>query len=102
MDMNLTGRFMDADEAERSGLVSRVVPAKKLMEEATNAARKIAEKSMISVMAIKEAVNRAEQMPMSEATLFERRMFHALFASEDQKEGMAAFVEKREPQFRDR
>lgn len=102
MDMNLTGRFMDADEAERSGLVSRVVPAKKLMEEATGAARKIAEKSMISVMAIKETVNRAEQMPMSEAMLFERRMFNALFATEDQKEGMAAFVEKREPQFRDR
>ncbi|MBT2132258.1 enoyl-CoA hydratase [Aliiroseovarius lamellibrachiae] len=102
MDMNLTGRFMDADEAERSGLVSRVVPAKELMKEAMGAATKIAEKSMITVMAIKESVNRAEQLPLSEGILFERRMFHSLFASEDQKEGMAAFVEKREPQFRDK
>ncbi|MGH1370050.1 MAG: enoyl-CoA hydratase [Maritimibacter sp.] len=102
MDMNLTGRFMDAEEAERSGLVSRVVPCKKLMDEATSAAKKIAEKSMISVMAIKECVNRAEQLPMSEAILFERRVFHSLFATEDQKEGMAAFMDKREPQFRDK
>ena len=102
MDMNLTGRFMDAEEAERAGLVSRVVPAKKVVEEALGAARKIAEKSMISVMAIKEAVHRADQMPLSESVLFERRLFHAMFATEDQKEGMAAFVEKREPQFRDR
>ncbi len=100
MDMNLTGRFMDADEAERSGLVSRVVPAKKLMEEAMSAAQKIAEKSMITVMAIKESVHRADQMPLSEGILFERRVFHSLFATEDQKEGMAAFAEKREPQFR--
>lgn len=102
MDMNLTGRFMDAEEAERSGLVSRVVPAKKLMEEAMGAAGKIAEKSMITVMAIKESVNRAEQLPLTEGTLFERRVFHSLFATEDQKEGMAAFTEKREAQFRDR
>jgi len=102
MDMNLTGRFMDAEEAERSGLVSRVVPAKKLMDEAFGAAQKIAEKSMISVMAIKEAVNRAEEVSLSEGILFERRVFHSLFASEDQKEGMAAFSEKREPQFRDK
>lgn len=102
MDMNLTGRFMAAEEAERAGLVSRVVPGKKLMEEAQNAARKIAEKSMISVMAIKEAVNRADEMSLTEAVLFERRLFHSLFATEDQKEGMAAFIEKREPQFRDR
>ncbi|HBZ43312.1 MAG TPA: enoyl-CoA hydratase, partial [Maritimibacter sp.] len=102
MDMNLTGRFMDAEEAERAGLVSRVVPCKKLMDEATSAAKKIAEKSMISVMAIKEAVHRADQLPLSEAVLFERRLFHSMFATEDQKEGMAAFVEKREPQFRDR
>ncbi len=100
MDMNLTGRFMDADEAERSGLVGRVVPAKKLMEEAMSAAQKIAEKSMITVMAIKESVHRADQMPLSEGILFERRVFHSLFATEDQKEGMAAFAEKREPQFR--
>ena len=102
MDMNLTGRFMDADEAERAGLVSRVVPAKKLMEEAMNAAHKIAEKSLLSTMAIKESVNRSYETTLREGLLFERRIFHALFATEDQKEGMAAFVEKREPQFRDR
>ncbi len=102
MDMNLTGRFMDAEEAERAGLVSRVVPSKDLMKEVMGAAAKIAEKSMITVMAIKEAVNRAEQLPLSEGVLFERRMFHSLFATQDQKEGMAAFVEKREPQFRDK
>ena len=102
MDMNLTGRFMDAEEAERSGLVSRVVPARKLIEEALAAAQKIAEKSMIAVMAAKEAVNRAYEVPLSEGMLVERRLFHALFATEDQKEGMAAFLEKREPQFRDR
>ena len=102
MDMNLTGRFMDAAEAERSGLVSRVVPCKKLMEETQNAAQKIAEKSMISVMVVKEAVNRAYEVPLREGLLFERRMFHSLFATEDQAEGMSAFVEKREAQFRDR
>ncbi|MEL6466367.1 MAG: enoyl-CoA hydratase [Pseudomonadota bacterium] len=102
MDMNLTGRFMDAEEAERSGLVSRVVPAKKLMEEAMGAAEKIAEKSMISVMAVKEAVNRSFEMPLREGLLFERRVFHSLFATEDQKEGMSAFLEKREAQFRDK
>jgi enoyl-CoA hydratase len=102
MDMNLTGRFMDAEEAERSGLVSRVVPAKKLMEEAQSAAQKIAEKSMITTMAVKEAVNRSYETTLSEGLLFERRMFNALFATEDQKEGMSAFVEKREPQFRDK
>lgn len=102
MDMNLTGRFMDAEEAERSGLVSRVVPAKSLMEETYSAAQKIAEKSMISVMAIKEAVNRSYEVPLSEGLLFERRVFHSLFATEDQKEGMAAFSEKRKPQFRNK
>lgn len=102
MDMNLTGRFMDADEAERSGLVSRVVPAKKLMEEAMGAAAKIAEKSMVTAMAVKEAVNRSYETTLSEGLLFERRVFHSLFATEDQKEGMAAFTEKREAQFRDR
>ncbi|WP_137702605.1 enoyl-CoA hydratase [Marimonas lutisalis] len=102
MDMNLTGRFMDADEAERAGLVSRVVPAKDLMKETMAAAQKIAEKSMITVMAVKEAVNRSYETTLREGLLFERRVFHSLFATEDQKEGMAAFMEKREPQFRDR
>ena len=102
MDMHLTGRFMDAEEAEKSGLVSRVVPAKKLMEEAMGAAAKIARKSALTTMAVKEAVNRAYEMPLREGLLFERRLFHALFATEDQKEGMGAFLEKREAQFRDK
>ena len=102
MDMNLTGRFMDAEEAERAGLVSRVVPAKKLMDEATGAAQKIAEKSMIAAKTAKEAVNRSYETTLAEGLLFERRLFHALFATEDQKEGMAAFMEKRTPQFRDK
>lgn len=102
MDMTLTGRFMDAAEAERTGLVSRVVPAKKLIEEAMAAARKIAEKSTLTAMAVKEAVNRSYETTLREGLLFERRLFHALFATEDQKEGMSAFLEKREPQFRDR
>ena len=102
MDMHLTGRFMDAPEAERSGLVSRVVPVKSLLEEAMKIATKIAEKSAMSVMAVKETVNRAQETTLREGLLFERRVFHALFATEDQKEGMAAFLEKRQPQFRDR
>lgn len=102
MDMNLTGRFMEADEAERCGLVSRVVPAKKLLEEAMSAAAKIAEKSMITVMAVKEMVNRSYETTLREGLLYERRVFHSLFATEDQKEGMAAFMEKREAQFRDK
>ncbi|MFC2968484.1 enoyl-CoA hydratase [Acidimangrovimonas pyrenivorans] len=102
MDMNLTGRFMDAAEAERSGLVSRVVPAKKLMDEAMAAARKITEKSALTAMAVKESVNRSYETTLREGLLFERRVFHSLFATEDQKEGMGAFLEKREAQFRDR
>ncbi|ETA52594.1 enoyl-CoA hydratase [Ponticoccus alexandrii] len=102
MDMNLTGRFMDAEEAERAGLVSRVVPAKQLMEEARAAADKISEKSILSAIACKEAVNRAYETTLSEGLLYERRLFHALFATEDQSEGMAAFMEKRTAQFRDR
>ncbi|MDG1739235.1 MAG: enoyl-CoA hydratase [Paracoccaceae bacterium] len=102
MDMNLTGRFMDANEAERSGLVSRIVPAKKLVEEALATAQKIAEKSSISTAFIKEAVNRSYELTLSEGLLHERRVFHSLFATEDQKEGMAAFLEKREAQFRDK
>ena len=102
MEMNLTGRFMDAAEAERSGLVSRVVPAKKLIDEARAAADKISQKSMISVMAAKEAVNRSYETTLNEGLMFERRVFHSLFATEDQSEGMAAFTEKREAQFRDK
>ena len=102
MDMHLTGRFMDAEEAERSGLVSRVVPTKKLMEEALGAAQRIAEKSLLSSIAAKEAVNRAYETTLSEGLLFERRLFHSLFATEDQSEGMAAFAEKRQAQFRDK
>lgn len=102
MDMHLTGRFMDAEEAERSGLVSRLVPAKKLMEEAMSAAQKISEKSMLATKAAKEAVDRSYETTLSEGLLYERRLFHSLFATEDQKEGMAAFQEKREAQFRDK
>jgi enoyl-CoA hydratase len=102
MDMHLTGRFMDAEEAERSGLVSRVVPVKKLKDEALSAAQKIAEKSVLTSMAVKEAVNRSYETTLSEGILFERRLFHSLFATEDQKEGMAAFLEKRQAQFRDK
>lgn len=102
MDMHLTGRFMEAGEAERCGLVSRVVPAKALMEEAMKAATRIVEKSMVTAMVVKECVNRAQETSLTEGLLFERRMFNALFATEDQKEGMAAFLEKRQPQFRDR
>ena len=102
MDMHLTGRFMDAEEAERSGLVSRVVPAKKLMEEALSAAGKIAEKSALTVMAVKEAVNRSYETTLREGLLYERRLFHAMFATEDQTEGMSAFLDKREAQFRDK
>ncbi|UJX47993.1 enoyl-CoA hydratase [Xanthobacter sp. YC-JY1] len=101
MDLCLTGRMMDAAEAERLGLVSRVVPASELLAEAQAVAEGIATKSRISTMAIKEAVNRAFETSLSEGLLFERRTFHALFATQDQKEGMAAFVEKRAPQFRD-
>ncbi len=100
MEMHLTGRFMDADEAERSGLVSRVVPAKKLLEDAMATAAKIAEKSTLTSVAIKEAVNRSYETTLREGVLFERRLFHALFATKDQSEGMNAFLEKREPQFR--
>ena len=92
--------MMDAQEAERAGLVSRVVAADKLLDEALAAAAQIAEFSLPSVMMAKEALNRAYEAPLSEGVLFERRLFHALFATEDQKEGMAAFIEKRKPAFR--
>ena len=102
MDMNLTGRFMDAEEALQSGLVSRVVPAKKLMEEARSAASKIAAKSLLASMAVKDTVNRAYETTLAEGLNYERRTFYGLFATQDQKEGMAAFTEKREAQFRDK
>ena len=99
MEMCLTGRFMDADEAERSGLVSRVVPAAELIDEAVKTAQAIAEKSLNANMIIKESVNRAYETTLSEGVRFERRMFHASFGTDQQKEGMAAFVEKRKPDF---
>src|SRR5215831_15441197 len=102
MDMILTGRMMETAEAERAGLVSRVVAADKLLEEALAVAAQIAEFSLPSVMMAKEAVNRAYEAPLAEGMLFERRLFHALFGTEDQKEGMAAFIEKRKPKFRRR
>ncbi|MFQ1700460.1 enoyl-CoA hydratase [Loktanella agnita] len=102
MDMHLTGRFMNAEEAERSGLVSRVVPAKKLMAEARSAADKIAEKSQIAAMAAKDAVDRAFETTLTEGLNYERRLFQAMFATDDQSEGMTAFTEKREAQFRDK
>jgi len=102
MDLCLTARMMDAAEAERAGLVSRVVPNAKLMEEAMAVAEKISSYSLPVVMMIKESVNRAYESTLSEGVLFERRLFHAAFALDDQKEGMAAFVEKRKPKFKHR
>ena len=99
MDLCLTGRMMDAAEAERAGLVSRVVPAASLLEEALAVATAIASFSLPSVMMLKESVNRAYETPLSEGLLFERRAFHSLFATHDQKEGMKAFLEKRKPDF---
>jgi len=99
MDMVLTARMMDAAEAERAGLVSRVVAADKLLDEALAAANQICDYSLPVVMAAKESVNRAYESTLNEGILFERRIFHSLFATEDQKEGMAAFVEKRKPKF---
>ena len=99
MDLCLTGRMMDAQEAERSGLVARVVPAASLMDEALKMAEAIASMSLPSVMLAKEAINRAFETTLAEGTRFERRVFHSLFATKDQKEGMAAFVEKRAPKF---
>ena len=102
MDLCLTARTMDAAEAERGGLVSRVVPADKLMDEVLAVAGKIAGYSLPVTMMVKEAVNRAYETTLAEGVHFERRLFHATFALEDQKEGMAAFVEKRKPTFRHR
>jgi enoyl-CoA hydratase len=100
MDMCLTGRMMDAAEAERSGLVSRVVPMGELLEEALKAATKISEFSLPAVMMAKEAVNRSYETTLAEGLRFERRLFHSMFALEDQKEGMAAFTEKRSANFK--
>jgi enoyl-CoA hydratase len=100
MDLCLTARTMDAQEAERAGLVSRIVPLDKLMEEAMAVAAKIAGYSLPVVMMMKESINRAYESTLSEGVLFERRLFHSQFALEDQKEGMAAFVEKRKPVFK--
>lgn len=102
MEMCLTGRMIDAVEAERSGLVARIVPQDQLLEEALNVAQGIAAKSLPVAMMVKESVNRAFEVSLSEGIRFERRVFHAAFASEDQKEGMAAFIEKREPIFKHR
>ncbi|ABS65259.1 Enoyl-CoA hydratase/isomerase [Parvibaculum lavamentivorans DS-1] len=102
MEMCLTGRMMDAAEAERSGLVSRVVPAGELMDEVLKVAQTVADMSLPIAMMTKESVNRAYETTLSEGVRFERRLFHSMFATEDQTEGMAAFVEKRQPQFRHR
>lgn len=102
MEMCLTGRMMDADEAERSGLVSRVVPAAELLDEAVKSATKVAAMSRPIAMMVKETVNRAYETTLAEGVLFERRTFHSVFATEDQKEGMQAFVEKRKPDFKNR
>ena len=102
MDLILTGRMMDAAEAERCGLVARVVPPEKLLDEAMAAAAKIASYSQPIVMMAKETVNRAQETSLAEGARFERRLFLAMFATEDQKEGMKAFIEKRKPDFRNR
>ena len=102
MDLCLTARMMDAQEAERAGLVSRVVPLDKLMEEALGVAEKIAGYSLPVVMMLKESINRAYETSLAEGVLFERRLFHSQFALADQKEGMAAFLEKRKPSFKNR
>jgi enoyl-CoA hydratase len=100
MDMCLTGRMMGAEEAERAGMVARVVPADRLLDEALEAANKIAALSGLAAMMVKEAVNRGFETTLAEGVRFERRLFHAAFATEDQKEGMAAFVEKRPPRWK--
>jgi enoyl-CoA hydratase len=102
MELCLTGRFMDALEAERAGLVARIVPADQLLNEAIASAEKIATYSLPVTMMIKELINSAYESGLQEGLLFERRNFHATFAMEDQKEGMAAFIEKRKPDFKNR
>ncbi|MAK56583.1 MAG: enoyl-CoA hydratase [Pusillimonas sp.] len=100
MDMILTARMIGAQEAEKAGLVARVVPTEKVLDEALDAAAVIASMPLPAVMMAKESINRAYESPLNEGLLFERRNFHALFATHDQKEGMSAFIEKREPKFR--
>ena len=100
MDMVLTGKMIDAEQAERDGLVSRVYPADDLVEEAVKMGFTIAEKGQISAMMAKEAVNAADELTLAEGLRFERRLFHALFATHDQKEGMDAFLSKRKPDFK--
>ncbi len=102
MEMCLTGRMMDAEEAERAGLVSRLVPVADLLDEAVKVADRIASMSRPATMMVKEAVNRAYETTLAEGVRFERRLFHSIFATEDQKEGMAAFIEKRHPEFKHR
>jgi enoyl-CoA hydratase len=102
MEMNLTGRMMDAAEAERSNLVARVVPLASLMDEAMKTAEIIASMSLPSVMLAKEAINRSFEVPLAEGIRFERRVFHSLFATQDQREGMKAFVEKRKPEWKNK
>ena len=102
MDMCLTGRMIGAEEAERAGLVARVVPAERLLDEALDIAGKIASHSRPAVMMVKESINRAYETTLAEGVRFERRLFHAAFATEDQKEGMAAFLEKRAPEWKNR
>lgn len=99
MEMCLTGRMMDAVEAECAGLVSRVIPVDDLLEEAMTTAAAIAAMSLPALISIRDAIRRTQEMPLTEGVRFERRVFHALFATQDQKEGMAAFIEKREPKF---
>jgi len=102
MEMCLTGRMMDAEEAERGGLVSRIVPVGDLLEEAIKTAERIAQMSMPVVMLCKESVNRAYETTLAEGVRFERRLFHSIFSTEDKKEGMSAFIEKRSPDFKHR
>jgi enoyl-CoA hydratase len=100
MDLCLTGRMMDAIEAERAGLVSRTFPAAELLTQVSAIAKTIADMPLLTTMMVKESINAAYEMPLSEGIRFERRLFHSCFGTDDQKEGMAAFIEKRPPKFK--